>query len=141
MTANRIGIRIEDKSEWERRAPLTPDAVRDLSSRGIEVRVQRSARRTFPDAAYAKAGAILDDDVGDCEIVLGIKEMPRDVFRSGGAYVFFSHTIKGQSYNMDMLRSLVDLDGAGLPDPIWRSVILWQGAFPPDFEHMSQFLS
>ncbi len=40
--------------------------------------------------------------------MLGIKEMPKDYFRPGGAYVFFSHTIKGQPYNMEMLRNLVD---------------------------------
>jgi alanine dehydrogenase len=105
---NRIGIRGEDKNAWERRAPLTPDAVRRLSSRGVEVVVERSDRRAFPDAAYAGAGATLSDDVGGCEIVLGIKEMPTDCFRPGGAYLFFSHTIKGQPHNMAMLRSLVD---------------------------------
>ncbi len=106
--ANRIGIRLEDKNIWERRSPLTPDAVRQISSQGIEVSVERFARRAFPDATYADAGATLSDDVRDCELVLGIKEMPTDYFRPGGAYFFFSHTIKGQPYNMDMLRGLVD---------------------------------
>jgi alpha-aminoadipic semialdehyde synthase len=106
--ANRIGIRLEDKNAWERRSPLTPDGVGQLSSQGIEILVERFARRAFPDATYADAGATLSDDVRRCEIVLGIKEMPTDYFRPGGAYVFFSHTIKGQPYNMDMLRSLVD---------------------------------
>jgi alpha-aminoadipic semialdehyde synthase len=106
--ANRIGIRLEDKNVWERRAPLTPDAVRQLVSRGVEVIVERFPRRAFSDAAYADAGATLDDDVRSCHVVLGIKEMPTDYFRPGGAYFFFSHTIKGQSHNMDMLRSLVD---------------------------------
>jgi saccharopine dehydrogenase (NAD+, L-lysine-forming) len=106
--ANRIGIRGEDKNAWEGRAPLTPDAVRLLSSQGVAVSVERSGRRAFPDAAYAEAGALLTDDVGECEIVLGIKEMPREYFRPGGAYLFFSHTIKGQAHNMAMLRSLVE---------------------------------
>jgi alpha-aminoadipic semialdehyde synthase len=105
---NTIGIRLEDKNVWERRAPLTPDAVRQVSSDGVEVHVERFARRAFPDAAYAEAGASLSDDVRDCEVVLGIKEMPKDYFRTGGAYFFFSHTIKGQPYNMDMLRCLVE---------------------------------
>jgi alpha-aminoadipic semialdehyde synthase len=106
--ANRIGIRFEDKNVWERRVPLTPDAVRQLSAQGVEIAVERFPRRAFPDAAYAEAGATLSDDVRDCGIVLGIKEMPPDYFRPGGAYFFFSHTIKGQPYNMAMLRSLVD---------------------------------
>jgi alpha-aminoadipic semialdehyde synthase len=106
--ANRIGIRLEDKNDWERRVALTPDAVRQLAADGVEVRVERFERRAFPDDAYAEAGATLSDDVRDCELVLGIKEMPKDYFRPGGAYFFFSHTIKGQPYNMDMLRSLVE---------------------------------
>jgi len=106
--ANTIGVRLEDKNAWERRGPLTPDAVREVAAKGAEVHVERFPRRAFPDAAYAEAGATLSDDVRDCEMVLGIKEMPEDYFRPGGAYFFFSHTIKGQPYNMDMLRSLVD---------------------------------
>jgi hypothetical protein len=106
--AHRIGIRREDKNVWERRAPLTPDAVRELSAKGVEVSVERFARRAFPDAAYAEAGATLVDDVQECPIVLGIKEMPKDTFRRDGAYLFFSHTIKGQPYNMEMLRGLVE---------------------------------
>jgi alanine dehydrogenase len=106
--ANSIGIRLEDKNDWERRAPLTPDAVHQASSEGVEVHVERSPRRIFPDDEYAGAGATLSDDVRDCGLVLGIKEMPRDYFRPGGAYVFFSHTIKGQPYNMGMLGSLVE---------------------------------
>jgi alpha-aminoadipic semialdehyde synthase len=49
------------------------------------------------------------DDVSRCDVVLGIKEMPASYFRPGGAYMFFSHTIKGQSHNMPMLRRLVEL--------------------------------
>jgi len=107
--ANRIGIRLEDKNAWERRVPLTPEAVRGLRAEGVEVVVQPFPRRAFPDAAYADAGATLRDDVRDCEVVLGIKEMPTGYFRPGGAYLFFSHTIKGQPYNMGMLRRLVEL--------------------------------
>ena len=106
--AHRIGIRREDKNPWERRAPLTPNAVLQLSTQGVEVEVERFERRAFPDAAYAEAGAVLVDDVRDCPVVLGIKEMPTDYFRPAGAYVFFSHTIKGQPYNMEMLRRLVE---------------------------------
>jgi len=105
---NTIGLRLEDKNEFERRAALTPDTVSRLTARGIEVRVERFARRAFPDAAYAEAGAVLVDDARDCDLLLGIKEMPKHgYFRDGGAYVFFSHTIKGQPYNMTMLRDLV----------------------------------
>lgn len=104
---NTIGLRLEDKNPWERRVALTPDAVRELTARGVRIRVEPFGRRTFPDAEYASAGAVLGG-MQDCDFVLGIKEMPRGYFRPGGAYMMFSHTIKGQPFNMAMLKELVD---------------------------------
>jgi alpha-aminoadipic semialdehyde synthase len=104
---NRIGIRLEDKNEWERRVALTPTDVADLIEQGVAIAVEPSPRRAFPDEAYARAGAELGADVRESELLLGIKEMPADYFRQGGAYMFFSHTIKGQSHNMKMLADLV----------------------------------
>ncbi len=112
---NRIGIREEDKNPWERRAPLVPEDVARLVSRGVEVWVQSSSRRAFSDEEFARAGAKVVADVSPCEFVLGVKEMPASFFREGGGYAFFSHTIKGQPYNMGMLRALVE-KGATLLD-------------------------
>ncbi|MBW2535496.1 MAG: hypothetical protein JRI55_28645 [Deltaproteobacteria bacterium] len=106
---NRIGIRLEDKNEWERRVALTPVDVGKVTARGVPVYVERFARRAYLDNDYFLHGAMLVDDVRPCEIVLGIKEMPIGYFREGGAYMFFSHTIKGQPYNMKMLARLVEL--------------------------------
>ncbi len=106
--SNRIGIRLEDKNIWERRVALIPSDVAELTKAGAAICVERFDRRAYPDATYAEAGAKLVDDVLDCDIVLGIKEMPKDYFRPGGCYMFFSHTIKGQSYNMKMLANLVE---------------------------------
>ncbi|MFO8074329.1 MAG: hypothetical protein R6V85_20900 [Polyangia bacterium] len=105
---NTLGLRREDKNEWERRVALVPRDVAELVEGGVEIRVQSFESRAFADDEYASAGARIVDDVVDCELVLGIKEMPIDYFREGGAYAFFSHTIKGQSYNMAMLRRLVE---------------------------------
>ncbi len=106
--ANRIGIREEDKNVWEKRAPLVPEDVARLGREGVEIWVQSSGRRAFSDEEYARAGARVVPDVSPCEVVLGVKEMPAAFFREGGAYAFFSHTIKGQPYNMGMLRTLVE---------------------------------
>lgn len=106
---NRIGIRLEDKNEWERRVALTPVDVGKVTARGIPVYVERFPRRAYSDSDYLMHGATVVHDVRPCEIVLGIKEMPVDYFREGGAYMFFSHTIKGQPYNMEMLARLVEL--------------------------------
>ena len=104
---HRIGLRREDKNAWERRVALTPAAVARLVARGIEVWVERFDQRAFADEDYLEAGARLVDDVRGAEIVLGIKEMPEGWFREGAVVAFFSHTIKGQSFNMQMLAELV----------------------------------
>lgn len=50
-----IGIRREDKSRWERRSPLTPEAVKDLIDQtGTQVYIQPSTKRIFTDNAYVK---------------------------------------------------------------------------------------
>jgi alpha-aminoadipic semialdehyde synthase len=105
---HRIGLRREDKNIWERRVALTPEAVKRLLDQGIDIEVERFDRRCFPDEAYEQVDAVLTDDPRGCEIVLGIKEVPVGWFREGGAYFFFSHTIKGQSYNMAMLKDMMD---------------------------------
>ncbi|MCB0231829.1 MAG: hypothetical protein KDH90_22365, partial [Anaerolineae bacterium] len=105
-----VGVRREDKSIWERRVPVTPAVARQLRMRdGIETRVQPSSIRAFSDDEFRQAGAQVDEDLSACPVVLAIKEIPKDVFVPGQAYVFFSHVIKGQPYNMPMLRRLLEL--------------------------------
>lgn len=111
-----IGIRREDKSPWEKRSPLTPQDVAALMQRhNLDMVVQPSPIRVFRDAEYAAAGATVDDDLGGCSIVLGVKEIPAKLLLPDKTYVLFSHTIKGQPHNMPMLRRLMEL-GCSLID-------------------------
>lgn len=104
-----IGIRREDKNEWERRVPLVPDDVRWLREvHGIRTIVQPSPIRVFRDDEYRAAGAELNEDLGSAGSVFAVKEIPPALFRAGTTYVFFSHTIKGQPYNMPMLQALIE---------------------------------
>jgi len=104
----RIGVRREDKNEWERRVPLTPDHVRSLVQQGLQVSVQPSTIRIFKDDEYVTAGADMQEDLSTCDAVFAVKEIPADFFRDEGTYMFFSHTFKGQPYNMPMLRTLIE---------------------------------
>lgn len=106
-----IGVRREDKNIWERRTPLTPDDIGALRSSGLAFHVQPSTIRAFADQDYAAVGAEIREDLSACDLVLGIKEIPVQYFRPGGAYMFFSHVIKGQHHNMPMLRHLLDTRG------------------------------
>lgn len=107
-----IGIRREDKNRWEARAPLVPRDVQSLiRDQGIEVCIERSPIRVFPDAEYVSCGATVCDDLADCPVIVGIKEIPPAKLARGRSYVFFSHVIKGQPANMPMLRRLMELNG------------------------------
>ena len=105
-----IGIRREDKNRWEKRAPLVPADVQELREKhGIETIVQPSDIRIFPDEEYRSAGARISEDLGEAAVIFAVKEIPPALFEKGKTYVFFSHTIKGQPHNMDMLKRLMDL--------------------------------
>uniref|UniRef100_A0A7V3PS70 Saccharopine dehydrogenase (NAD(+), L-lysine-forming) n=1 Tax=candidate division WOR-3 bacterium TaxID=2052148 RepID=A0A7V3PS70_UNCW3 len=108
---NIIGIRREDKNRWERRAPLTPAQIFWLISRHhLRFQVQHSTIRAFPDSEYQQAGAEVREDLSDCPVTLGIKEMPIGFFLPERTYIFFAHVIKGQPGNMPMLRRLMELN-------------------------------
>jgi alpha-aminoadipic semialdehyde synthase len=105
----RFGIRVEDKDEWERRVPLTPDQVAAAIDRpGVGFVVQPSSSRVFRDEEYGQAGAEVSDDLSSAEIILAIKEIPSKRLLPGKTYVYFAHVIKGQAHNMAMLQTLLD---------------------------------
>ena len=105
-----IGIRREDKNKWERRVPLTPEHVRELiQDHSVEVWLQPSPIRIFSDEEYIQAGAKIQEDLSPCPVVFGVKEMPLVFFQPHNTYVFFSHVIKGQDYNMPMLKRMLEL--------------------------------
>ena len=109
MSQVRIGIRHEDKSRFERRTPITPAVVADLSANAnVCFNVQPSPTRVYADQDYVDAGARLEPDLSNNDIVFAVKEIPVDMIDAGRCYVFFSHTIKGQPYNMALLRRLLE---------------------------------
>lgn len=104
-----IGIRREDKNQWEARTPLTPNHVKKLKEEfDISVLVQPSPIRAFSEEEYEHAGAQVNEDLSSCPVVFAVKEIPSDFFLENKTYVFFSHTIKGQDYNMPMLKTMIE---------------------------------
>ena len=104
----KLGIIKETKNKWERRVPLNPKAVRDLVKAGYEVVVQPSKIRIYEDMEYKAVGAILSDDLSSCDFIMGVKEIPLDKLIPGKPHLFFSHTIKGQDYNMPLLQKILN---------------------------------
>ena len=105
-----IGIRKEDKNQWERRVPIVPDQVRQLlAAHNIRSYVQRSPIRVIPVDEFINAGAEITADIPDTPVIFAVKEIPMEHLMEGRTYVFFSHVIKGQEYNMPLLRRLMEL--------------------------------
>ena len=106
-----IGIRREDKNRWERRVPLTPEHIHNFKETyHIKTLIQPSSIRVFSDNDYTKVGAQVSEDLSSCPLVFAVKEIPLSFFEPKKTYVFFSHTVKGQSYNMSMLKKMMELE-------------------------------
>lgn len=110
MSKIRVGIIKEGKIPVDKRVPLTPDQVRLILETYPEVviKCQRSEIRCFKDQEYQQAGAQLVDDISDCEVILGVKEVPLEKLVENKTHFFFSHTIKKQDYNRELLRTILE---------------------------------
>ena len=109
MTETKIGLIREGKSPIDRRVPLTPVQAKTVMNRfpGVEVVAERSEIRCYPDSEYEREGIKLVDSLDDCDIILGVKEVPVDDLLTEKTYFFFSHTIKKQPYNRGLLQEIL----------------------------------
>ena len=105
--SHKIGIRRETKP-GERRTPLTPKAVKKLKEEhDVQTILQPFDKRAFSDEEYKEAGALINEDLSECSVVFGIKEMDLDIFLPDKAFMCFHHVIKGQESNMPMLKHIM----------------------------------
>nr|XP_012804245.1 alpha-aminoadipic semialdehyde synthase, mitochondrial [Jaculus jaculus] len=98
-----MALRREDVNAWERRAPLAPKHIKGITNLGYKVLIQPSNRRAIHDKEYVKAGGILQEDISEACLILGVKRPPEEKLMSKKTYAFFSHTIKAQEANMRLL--------------------------------------
>ncbi|MFT3823054.1 MAG: NAD(P)-dependent oxidoreductase [Chitinophagaceae bacterium] len=106
----RIGLIKEGKSPADNRVALTPAQCKWIHKNipGVTIVTQSSATRCFTDREYISAGIAVQDDISDCDILLGIKEVPVNQLISGKTYLFFSHTKKKQPYNQKLFRTILE---------------------------------
>jgi alpha-aminoadipic semialdehyde synthase len=108
--AKTVGIRMEDKNRWERRAPLAPPDVAALRARlGARFVIEASPIRVFREDAYQAAGATVEPGLDAADIITAVKEVPAAKLLPGKIYLFFAHVVKGQAGNMPMLARLMKL--------------------------------
>ena len=107
----KIGLIREGKYPPDRRVAFTPVQLRKLNenySGKFEFFVQPSSERSFSDDEYIACGISIVEDISNCEVLLGIKEVPVNQLIYGKTYFFFSHTLKKQSYNRNLLKTILD---------------------------------
>ena len=105
----KIGIVKETKNPPDKRVPLSPENCEELKATfpTIELVVQSSDIRAFKDSEYTDLGIDIVSDVSDCDVLLGVKEVKKDRLLANKTYFFFSHTIKEQPYNRDLLNFML----------------------------------
>lgn len=106
----KLGIIKERKNPPDKRVVFSPDAIAQLKQQFQDANfvVESSDIRTFSDDDYTKKGITVVDDVSDCDVLIGVKEVPVNNLIPNKSYFFFSHTIKKQPYNRDLLRAILE---------------------------------
>ena len=106
----RIGLLREGKIPADNRVALTPAQCKWIHKASDQVRViaQSSPDRCYSDKEYTAAGVEVWQDLQDCDILMGIKEVPEKELIPEKTYLFFSHTKKQQPYNQAMFHRILD---------------------------------
>lgn len=130
MSKIKVGIVKEGKVPHDLRVPFTPAQCKAISEQFPEVtlKVQSSSYRCFSDAEYISEGITVTNDVSDCDILIGIKEVPVQELIAGKTYMIFSHTIKQQAHNRKLLQAILEkkitlIDYECLTDEVGHRII------------------
>lgn len=108
----KFGIIREGKVPPDKRAVFSPKMLRAFADMypQAKIKVQPSEIRIFKDEEYREMGFELSNDMTDCDVLFGVKEVPVDALIPEKKYFFFSHTIKQQPHNKKLLQAVIDLD-------------------------------
>lgn len=100
----------ERKSPPDRRVVFSPEEAQSIIQDFPEAQiiVESSDVRVFADHTYSDRGIVVSEDVSDCDVFLGVKEVPVSALIPNKKYFFFSHTIKHQPYNRGLLQAILE---------------------------------
>ena len=126
----KLGILREEKSPPDKRVPFTPLQCSELLKEypGLEIFIQPSIIRCYEDHEYRSFGLTLQEDISNCDVLMGVKEIPVEKLLPAKTYVIFSHTIKKQPHNQKLMKAFVDkkitlIDYETLTDPNHNRII------------------
>jgi hypothetical protein len=106
----KFGIIKERKNPPDRRVVFSPEKLQEFQQQfpTATIVVESSDIRVFSDDAYLNAGFEVTTDLSDCDVLIGVKEVPIDALLPNKKYFFFSHTIKKQPYNRNLLKAVLE---------------------------------
>ncbi len=106
----KFGIIKERKNPPDRRVVFSPEKLAEAKTQFTQAEfvVESSDIRVFPDEAYRHFGFEVTNDVSDCDVLLGVKEVPVEHLIPNKKYFYFSHTIKKQPYNRKLLVDMLN---------------------------------
>lgn len=106
----KIGLIKERKVPADNRVTLTPLQCRHIVEKypDVQIVVEASEVRCYGDGEYRDEGIEVVNNLQDCDILLGVKEVPIDQLVPGKTYFFFSHTKKKQPYNQNLMHALIE---------------------------------
>jgi len=106
----KIGIIREGKTPPDKRVPFTPSQCKSIVETypNVELFIEKSPIRAFKDAEYESLGLTLVDDLSHVDVIFGVKEVNIEDLIPSKTHFFFSHTIKEQPYNHDLLQAVID---------------------------------
>ena len=105
----KIGIIKEYKNPPDKRVVFSPEKCVEIKKffPQVEFLIESSNIRCFADSEYKLKGINVVSDLSSCDILIGVKEVPIDKLMHNKKYFFFSHTIKKQPYNKDLLKEIL----------------------------------
>ncbi|MBG6111919.1 alanine dehydrogenase [Flavobacterium sp. CG_23.5] len=106
----KFGIIKERKNPPDRRVVFSPDELAKIKQlyQDASIKVESSDIRIFTDEQYKELGIEITNDLSDCDVLFGVKEVPTEDLIPNKSYFFFSHTIKKQPYNRKLLQAILD---------------------------------
>ena len=106
----KFGIIKERKNPPDRRVVFSPSKLQEFKNQypNAEIAVESSDIRVFSDNEYRNQGIDVTENMQNCDVLFGVKEVPIDALIQNKKYFFFSHTIKKQPYNRGLLNAILE---------------------------------
>lgn len=110
MSTIKLGVIREGKVPPDKRVPLTPAQCKELEAAypNVKITVQPSPIRAYSDQEYLDQGIQMNENLTDCDIIIGVKEVNIEDLIPNKKFMFFSHTYKKQPYNRDLLNAILE---------------------------------